>query len=177
MWTAARNAKLVEALRRPRGGKARDWRVLAKDFGLSECALRTAASKLNWTAERREHERQRQREYRRQQRLETLGIEAKAAALSGYTRTGRITKLERAREYRRLEREEAKAKRERLISLARLSAPGGRYTKLERAGQVTVDREQEWLAMATRNARVLYEVALLRSANPTHALMGYTPPG
>ena len=48
---------------------------------------------------------------------------------------------------------------------------------LERAGQVTVDREQEWLAMAARNARVLYEVALLRSANPTHALMGDPPPG
>jgi len=40
---------------------------------------------------------------------------------------------------------------------------------LERAGQVTVDREQEWLTMATRDARVLYEVALLRSANPGYA--------
>ena len=48
---------------------------------------------------------------------------------------------------------------------------------LERASQVPVDREQEWLAMAARNARVLYEVALLRSANPTHALMGDPPPG
>ena len=31
--------------------------------------------------------------------------------------------------------------------------------------------------MAERNARVLYEVALLRSANPTHALMCDPPSG
>ena len=38
-------------------------------------------------------------------------------------------------------------------------------------------RDKEWLAMAERNVRLLYEQALLRSANPTHALMGDPPPG
>ena len=64
-----------------------------------------------------------------------------------------------------------------LIGCSPDSVRSGRYTKLERAGQVTLDREKEWIAMATRNARVLYEDALLRSANPTHALMGDPPPG
>ena len=45
---------------------------------------------------------------------------------------------------------------------------------LERASQVPVDREQEWLAMAARNARVLYEVDLLRSAPAQHMLSWVT---
>jgi hypothetical protein len=38
------------------------------------------------------------------------------------------------------------------------------------------DREKEWLAMAERDSRILYEQALLRSANPTHALSQATRP-
>jgi hypothetical protein len=137
MWTAARTAKLAAALRRKREGRV-PWRALAKEFGVTESALRTQAGKLDWSPERREYERLRQREYRRLERLERLVIEHRAAALAGRT---------------------------------------GRYTKVERAGQVTVDREREWIAMAERNARVLYELALLNSADPTHVIMGDTPPG
>ena len=48
----------------------------------------------------------------------------------------------------------------------------GRYTKLERAGQVTLDREKEWIAMATRNARVLYEDALLKPGRRSMGRVG-----
>jgi hypothetical protein len=137
LWTAARRAALHAAITAKRRGKV-PWRDLAKDFGVTENALRTMASKLDWSPKRHEHERARQRDYRRQQRAERLAIEHRAAALLG--RVGRITKI-------------------------------------ERAGQVSADREQERIAMATRNARMLYEVALLRSANPTHALMGDPPLG
>jgi hypothetical protein len=106
----------------------------ARRWLLVDPALRTQRSTLDWSPERKEHERLRQREFRRLRRLED---DRRMAVLTGRS---------------------------------------GRYTKLERAGHVTQDREEEWLAMAERNSRILYEQALLRSANPTHALMGDPPP-
>jgi hypothetical protein len=39
--------------------------------------------------------------------------------------------------------------------LAALTGRTARYTKIERAGHASADREKEWVAMAARNARVL----------------------
>ena len=64
-----------------------------------------------------------------------------------------------------------------LIGCSPDSVRSGRYTKLERAGQVTLDREKEWIAMATRNARVLTRMLSCDRPTQQHALMGDPPPG
>ena len=80
------------------------------------------------------------------------------------------------REHERLKQREG-LRLYRLDTMRRRAGAKGRITRIERTEQMGRNRGQDWLAMAERNARVLYEQALLRSANPTHALMGDTPPG
>jgi len=66
------------------------------------------------------------------------------------------------REHERLKQREG-LRLYRLDTMRRRAGAKGRITRIERTEQMGRNRGQDWLAMAERNARVLYEQALLRS--------------
>jgi hypothetical protein len=89
-WTKQAKDRLRALTRR----KPVNWRAIAREFGCSEAACMTQRSQLDWSPERKDQERRKQREARRLNRLDS---DRRLAALVGTVpRRGRYTKLERA---------------------------------------------------------------------------------